>query len=53
VIAQHLEGISVSDIVVKSRRECMPMTRTDILKILRRYVDRFDNDARLTKEKSS
>lgn len=53
VIAQYLEGVGVSDIVIKSRRERMPMTRADVLKILRRYVDVFDKDVRFTKEKSS
>jgi hypothetical protein len=53
VIAQHLEGVGVSDIVARSRHEHMPMTRADVLKILRRYVDLFDKDVRFTKEKSS
>jgi|GEM_PF-3817718 len=52
VIARHREGLGLSDIVAEARRMRMQMTHADVLHILRRYVDRFDNDARLTKEKS-
>jgi hypothetical protein len=31
----------------------MPMTRADVLQILCRYVDLFDKDLRLTREKTS
>jgi len=51
VIARHLEGLCVSDIVTEARRMRMPMTRGDVLKILRRYVDMFDKDVRHSREK--
>lgn len=53
IIARHREGLGVSAIVTEARRLCMPMTRDDVLEILRRYVDRFDNDVRFTRGKSS
>lgn len=53
VIARHKDGLGLSDIVAEAKRWRMPMTRADVLQILRRYVDLFDKDVRLTKEKAS
>ncbi|MBS4019891.1 MAG: hypothetical protein KGZ68_16850 [Dechloromonas sp.] len=49
MIAKHRDGVGISDIIARSRRERMPMTRADVLQILRRYVDRLDNDVRQTR----
>jgi putative chitinase len=51
VIARHKDGLGLSDIVAEAKRWRMPMTRADVLKILRRYVDLFDKDLRLTRER--
>jgi hypothetical protein len=53
VIARHKDGLGLSDIVAEAKRWRMPMTRDDVLKILRRYVDLFDKDVRITREKTS
>lgn len=53
VIARHKDGLGLSDIVAEAARWRMPMTRADVLQILRRYVDLFDKDVRLTREKTS
>jgi hypothetical protein len=53
VIARHKDGLGLSDIVAEAKRWRMPMTRADVLQILRRYVDLFDKDVRLTREKTS
>lgn len=53
VIARHREGLGICAIVTQAHRLRMPMTRDDVLQILRRYVDRFDNDVRLTIGKGS
>lgn len=52
VIARHKDGLGLSDILAEAKRWRMPMTRADVLKILRRYVDLFDKDVRLTREKT-
>jgi hypothetical protein len=53
VIARHKDGFGLSDIIAEAKRQRMPMTRADVLKILRRYVDMFDKDVRFTREKQS
>lgn len=53
VIARHKDGVGIADIISEARRLSMPMTRDEVLKIIRRYVDLFDKDVRLTREKSS
>jgi hypothetical protein len=53
VIARHKDGLGLTDIIAEAKRWRMPMTRADVLQILRRYVDLFDKDVRLTKEKTS
>lgn len=53
VIAHHLEGRGPSDILSEAREQRMPMTRGDVLKILRSFVDKFDKDVRFTKERNS
>jgi hypothetical protein len=53
VIARHREGLGASAIVDEAHRLRMPMTRDDVLQILRRYVDRFDNDVRDSRGKGS
>jgi hypothetical protein len=53
VIARHKDGLGLTDIIAEAKRWRMPMTRAAVLQILRRYVDLFDKDARLTREKTS
>jgi hypothetical protein len=53
VIARHKDGLGLTDIIAEAKRWRMPMTRADVLQILRRYVDIFDKDVRLTREKTS
>jgi hypothetical protein len=53
VIARHKDGLGLTDIIAEAKRWRMPMTRADVLQILRRYVDLFDKDVRLTREKTS
>lgn len=53
VIARHREGLGITTIVAEAHELRMPMTRADVLHILRRYVDRFDNDVRITRGRAS
>lgn len=52
VLSRHKDGVGIPDIVAEANRRHMPLTRADVLKILRRYVDMFDKDVRFTKEES-
>lgn len=51
VLSRHKDGLGLSDILAEAERWRMPMTRADVLQILRRYVDMFDKDVRQTRGK--
>lgn len=51
VIKFHHLSYSATLISIEARRKHMPMTREDVLEILREYADAFDDDVRLSRGK--